>query len=75
MTQDQINDYKICETYLTRLTNLSDKSPVEPQVFSCGSRDPKINFTLQEIHSEFYTEVSRAFEKAKRQVSEQVKAI
>jgi len=75
MTDVQIKDYEYCKDYKADLDGFTDKLPFGIQRYGCGSRDPKITFTLEQIHRDMYETCRKAIFDAHKKVQEMIDSI
>ena len=70
MDAKQIESYEFCKSHLIQLRDGGNKLPYKPQMYGCGSRDPRITFELQEIHNEMMDGIKSSILNAQSKIQE-----
>ena len=68
MTKEEIIKYEYCKEYLGSLNAYRQKLPFKIQKYGCGTGNPNIEFTLEDIHQKMYNKVITAMKDAEEQV-------
>lgn len=69
MTKEDITKYEYCKKHLDYLQGLMDKFPVEQQKYGCGTGRPNIEYQLQKIHQNMYSQIFVALECARDEIN------
>jgi len=75
MEIEQIEIYEYCKKYLKKLDTYTETLPFKSQEFGCGSKQPNIEYELENIHKKMYSEVFNAMHNANKKVNEIIKNI
>lgn len=68
MTQEQIDNLGICQTYARKLKDIKENLPMKPYFFGCGSQSPPMEHTVEEVHRSLYKKVLTAIEDAEEEL-------
>lgn len=69
MKPEQIQKYEYCKEYLQSLENYQKNLTIKKQHHGCGSQQPIIEHTLEDIHRQLYSIIFNAFEDAKEKIN------
>jgi hypothetical protein len=75
MTKEQITKYEYCKKHLQGIKNHLENLPFKIQQYGCGQSQPNIEYTLEKIHIEMYTNVVSAIKEAESKVQKIVDEI
>jgi len=75
MTKEQIEIYEYCKSDIIQIKNWLEKMPFKIQNHGCGSGVPKIEHTLEDIHTTMYGECYSAMHGAIEKIEEIIKKI
>ena len=68
MTKEEIIKYEYCKEYLESLNAYKQDLSFTIQKYGCGTGNPNIEFTLEDIHKKMYNKIIATMKDTEEQV-------
>jgi len=75
MTEFQITKYEYCKEHLNLLEKWKKNLPFSIQQYGCGSGQPSVEFALEEIHRDMFTNIRDLMDGATVKIQEMIDQI